>query len=106
MNNPDQEVTETGVFRAGVRPTKCFGGHGGSVFNTGKGSGAVLPPASPLCLGGGTVSASLPVQVLLKSTEACEVPVPEKAPPTAQQCHREPPEVGTLLRGTPSLPAH
>lgn len=37
INSPDQEVTETGVFGVGVRPTKCFNTHRGSVFSSGKG---------------------------------------------------------------------
>lgn len=38
INSPVQGVTETGVFGARARPTKCFDTHRGSVFSTGKGS--------------------------------------------------------------------
>lgn len=87
VNSPDQDVTETGAFGIGVRPTKCFNTHRGSVFNTGKGSATAQCPVSSLSPRG-TILAWLLVQLLLRNGEkSLKTPagdhIPDKpTPPT------------------------
>lgn len=91
VNSPDQDVTETGAFGIGVRPTKCFNTHRGSVFNTGKGSATTQCPVSSVnsLSPRGTILAWLLVQLLLRNGRS----------------HRRP-QLGTTSQISPPLPPH